>query len=235
MTSTPVLLLAGTPTSSPVADHAVIGYCHPGVVRAEFCASLLATAMEGKTPLDSVLTFQSGPNISTARNKIVADFLTRQRAPWLLMVDTDMVFTGDALDRLIAAADPVLRPVLGGLCFSQNGDDDPYPVMYELGEGVNGSLAFTRYTTWPENDCQRVSATGAAFLLMHRRALTRIEKSSKDPAGPWFREAPIGAPLALMGEDMTFCLRAAAANIPVHVYTGVQVGHMKPVMLGKVA
>jgi GT2 family glycosyltransferase len=37
-----------------------------------------------------------------------------------------------------------------------------------------------------------------------------------------------------MGEDMTFCLRAAAAGIPVHVATGVQVGHMKPGMLGKV-
>ena len=218
----------------PGPDHAVIGYCHPGTVRAEFCASLLATAMEGKTPLDSVLTYQSGPNISTARNKIVADFLIRQRAPWLLMVDTDMVFAGDALDRLIAAADPDERPLLGGLCFSQNGNDDPYPVMYELGKGEGGSLAFTRYTTWPEDSCQRVSATGAAFLLMHRAALQRIEAVSKDPAAPWFRESPVGAPLALMGEDMTFCLRAAAAGIPVHVYTGVQVGHMKPVMLGKV-
>jgi hypothetical protein len=115
-------------------EHAVIGYCHPGTVRAEFCASLVATAMEGKTPLDAVLTLASGPNISTARNRIVADFLTRQHAPWLLMVDTDMVFAGDALDRLIAAAHPVERPIIGGLCFSQDGDTS-YPVMYELGEG----------------------------------------------------------------------------------------------------
>lgn len=216
-----------------MADHAVIGYIHPGTVRAEFCASLLATAMEGKTPLDSVLTYRSGPNISTARNKIVADFLGRQRAPWLLMADTDMVFAGDALDRLIAAADPAERPILGGLCFSQNGDDDPYPVMYELGQGKAGTLAFTRYTTWPEDTCQRVSATGAAFLLMHRTALQRIETVSKDISAPWFRETPVGTPLAMLGEDLTFCLRAAAAGIPVHVHTGVQVGHMKPVMLGK--
>jgi GT2 family glycosyltransferase len=189
--------------------------------------------MEGKTPLDAVLTLASGPNISTARNRIVADFLTRQHAPWLLMVDTDMVFAGDALDRLIAAAHPVERPILGGLCFSQDGDTS-YPVMYELGENDNGSLAFVRYTTWPEDACQRVSATGAAFLLMHRDALLKIEKVSKDPAAPWFRESPVGAPLALMGEDMTFCLRAGAAKIRIHVHTGVQIGHMKPTMLGKV-
>jgi GT2 family glycosyltransferase len=214
-------------------EHAVIGYCHPGTVRAEFCASLVATAMEGKTPLDAVLTLASGPNISTARNRIVADFLTRQHAPWLLMVDTDMVFAGDALDRLIAAAHPVERPIIGGLCFSQDGDTS-YPVMYELGEGEGGSLAFVRYTTWPEDACQRVSATGAAFLLMHRDALLKIEQVSKDPAAPWFRESPVGAPLALMGEDMTFCLRAGAAKIRIHVHTGVQIGHMKPTMLGKV-
>jgi hypothetical protein len=53
-------------------------------------------------------------------------------------------------------------------------------------------------------------------------------------SAPWFKEVPVGAPLALMGEDLTFCLRCQAAGIPVHVHTGIQVGHMKPVMLGKV-
>jgi GT2 family glycosyltransferase len=37
-----------------------------------------------------------------------------------------------------------------------------------------------------------------------------------------------------MGEDLTFCLRAAAAGYPIHVHTGVQVGHMKSTTLGKV-
>jgi hypothetical protein len=49
-------------------------------------------------------------------------------------------------------------------------------------------------------------------------------------AAPWFRETPVG-PMALMGEDMTFCLRCAAAGIPVHVHTGVKAGHMKTTML----
>ena len=52
--------------------------------------------MEGATPVDTVLTYASGPNISTARNLIVDEFLRMQRAPWLLMVDTDMVFAGAA-------------------------------------------------------------------------------------------------------------------------------------------
>lgn len=216
-------------------DHAVIGYCHPGIVRAEFAASLLAVAMEGRTQLDAVITLEWGPNISTARNKISADFLTRP-TPWLLMCDTDMVFAGDALDRLIAAADPVKRPIVGGLCYSPiAGSETPYPTMYELVEKGPGRIGFVRPETVPDDQLVRVSATGTGFLLIHRTALEKIRDVSKDIAAPWFRETSAGEPMALMGEDLTFCLRAGAAGIPVHVHTGVQVGHMKPVMLGKVS
>ena len=215
-------------------DHAVIGYCHPGHVSAEFCASLISTVMEGSTPLDAVLTYASGPNISTARNKITDEFLRCQRAPWLLMCDTDMVFAADALDRLIAAADPVERPLVGALCFSPAAGE-VRPTMYEITQKESGALGFVHWETWPEDTCVKVSATGTGFLLMHRGALETVEKTSNDRAAPWFRESPVGAPLSLMGEDLTFCLRCAAAGIPIHVHTGVAVGHMKSVMLGKVS
>ena len=216
-----------------MADHAVIGYVHPGVVRAEFCASLLSAVMEGSTPLDTVLTYASGPNISTPRNLVVDEFLRQQRAPWLLMCDTDMVFSGSALDRLIAAADPVERPLVGALCFSPAAGE-VRPTMYEITQKESGALGFAHLQTWPEDTCVQVSATGTGFLLMHRAALEKVAAHSRDAAAPWFRETPVGSPLTLMGEDMTFCLRAGAAGIPVHVHTGVQVGHMKPEMLGKV-
>lgn len=210
-------------------DHVVIGYVHPGTVRAEFCASLLAIAMEGKTPLDAVLTLESGPNISTARNKLCADFLAGQRAEWLFMCDTDMVLEADAADRLIAAADPVDVPVLGGLCWSLEAGAR-VPTMYELVREDGGQLAFTRHSRWPDDAVVRVSATGAACLLIHRSALERVRLHAGDKAAPWFRETAVG-PMALMGEDMTFCLRCAAAGIPVHVHTGVKAGHMKTTML----
>jgi GT2 family glycosyltransferase len=204
------------------------------MVRAEFAASILNLVTKGPVPVETVLAYQSGPNISTGRNQLVNSFLTEYSAPWLLMLDTDMVFGEDAAARLIAAADPLERPVVGALCFSQNFEGAPYSTMYDLTEPEPGRLAFARRSGWPEDECVEVSATGAACLLMHRDALEKVRKTSNDAAAPWFRELPIGAPLALMGEDMTFCLRAAAAGIPVHVHTGVQVGHIKPVMLGKV-
>lgn len=214
-----------------MTDHAVIGYLRRDLVHGAFSESLLSVVMEGKTPVDTVLALEWGPNLSTGRNLIVRDFLDRPGSPpWLLMVDTDMVLQADTADRLIAAADPAERPIVGALCYSLS-QGVKQPTMYELVEGAPGGLAFRRLREWPEDACVRVSATGTGCLLMHRDALLAVEKRTDDPCAPWFRESAIGAPLSLMGEDLTFCLRAGAAGIPIHVATGVRVGHMKTTML----
>jgi GT2 family glycosyltransferase len=213
-------------------QHVAVGYVHGAQVTSQFLASLLAVARKhGGARVDVFLAAPSGPNISEARNLVVRRFLEECAAPWLLMVDTDMVFTPADVDKLVAAADPLRRPVLGALCFSQDGQTgEQYPTMYELVQEPGGEqVGFARYKIWPEDVCMPVSATGAAFLLMHRDALAAIEKASGDRAAPWFRESVIGA--ALVGEDMTFCLRCAAAGIPVHVHTGVRAGHIKTTML----
>ena len=216
-------------------DHVVFGYCHGGVVRAEFAASLLALAMEAATPLDAVIAWESGPNIATARNQIVNKFLTEGDTAWLLMADTDMVFAPDAADRLIAAADPVSRPIVGGFCLQRDKDGGtPYPTMFEFGQDAAGRVGFSRLRQWPGNGLVRVDGTGTGFLLMHRDALETVAKAVNDPAAPWFREMPGQAPLALLAEDLTFCLRCRLAEVPVHVHTGVKIGHVKPVMLGEV-
>lgn len=222
----------GARPAAAAADQVVIGYVHPGTVRAEFCASLLAVCMEGATRVASVIAVGSGPNISTARNMVCRQFLEQDQAAWLLMCDTDMWFPADTADRLVAAADPVERPVVGALCYSQNTDNgggEPYPTMYELAEGPAGEIVFVRYRQWPEGVVVQVAGTGAACLLIHRTVLERVEKHAGDRAAPWFRESGNGS--ALVGEDLTFCLRCAAAGIPVHVATGVAVGHVKTTML----
>ncbi len=215
-------------------DRAVISYIHPGVVRAEFMRSMLNTVVAEHERIEAVLSLQSGPLISNARNDAVSMFLTNHKAPWLWMVDTDMVFAANALVRLIEAADPRERPIMGGLCYS-DGPEGPLPVLFELVEKEDHA-EFARYTVWPEDQPFRVAGTGAACLLMHREALRRIASGwgeKIDRAFPWFRESSIKN-RRVLGEDLTFCLRAQTAGIPIYVHTGVQIGHMKSTMLGKV-
>jgi GT2 family glycosyltransferase len=208
-----------------VADRAVVGYVHPGTVRAEFMASLLAIAPVRTLPV------QSGPRISEARNLLVRRFLEGD-ATWLFMVDTDMVFAADAVDRLVAAADPVERPVVGGLTYCPGLlGAEPDPTMFQRVD-VRGEPGLIHYRDWPRGECVQVAATGAAALLIHRTALERVAKTAEDPAAPWFCESRLGG--LLIGEDLTFCLRCADAGIPVWVHTGVQFGHVKSVMLGTV-
>ena len=209
-----------------MTDRAVIAYLRGENVRGAFHESLLAIALEGPEPRPAVLALEWGPNLSTGRNKLADDFLRRYDAPWLLMVDTDMKLPLDVLPRLIAAADPVERPIVGGLCYTLDAGAR-VPTMYELTRKDSGELAFARPASWPEDALVQVSATGTACLLMHRTALETVRKHSGDIAAPWFRETAVGAPLSLMGEDMTFCLRAGAAGLPIFVHTGVQVDHLK--------
>jgi len=133
------------------------------------------------------------------------------------------------LDRLIEAADPAGRPVVGGLCFTENPGGPPLPTLYELTRDGDGQPAFARHETWPDDGLVRVTATGAACLLIHRDALEAVGKQAGDGAAPWFREWVVGS--SLIGEDLTFCLRCGVAGIPVHVHTGVRAGHMKTTMI----
>lgn len=212
---------------------AAVGYVHGGTVRAEFLASMLAlSAREGGfLPLIAV---QSGPNLSEARNIVAKRFLAECDLEWLLMADTDMVFMPDAPDRLIDAADAATRPVMAALCYSQDLDGSAQPMMYQSVTDGSGQHGFVRYRHGAGEADQPVlvSATTTAFLLIHRSALEKVRAQSRTPAAPWFMETPVGS--ALVGEDMTFCMRCADAGVPVHVHTGVEVGHVKSVILGNV-
>lgn len=215
-------------------DHVVIGYVSGGWNRDEFTTSLVAITRRSRACfVDDVISVRSGPNVSRGRNTVVTLFLEHHDAPWLLMCDTDMALPWDVADRLTAAADPVSAPVVGGLCFTENPGGEPLPTLYELTRDADGEPAFARHASWPDSALVRVTATGAACLLIHRDALEAAGKASGDGAAPWFRESVAGG--SLIGEDLTFCLRCGVAGIPVHVHTGVRAGHVKAVMLGKVS
>lgn len=63
-----------------------------------------------KEPL-SVLSILSGPVLHRARNELCAMYLRDCQEPALLMVDSDIEFTGDDVDRIMAHDAPVVSGV----------------------------------------------------------------------------------------------------------------------------
>ena len=173
-----------------------------------------------------------------ARNKAVEQFLTERDAPWLFWIDTDMGFAADTIDRLVEVADPVDRPIVGGLCFTQREtradglggwDTAAAPTVFDwVHEGDQQGFAIR--WDYPENTVTQCAGTGSACILIHR---TAFEKIYAEYGAAWYDRAFNTSMKQLTSEDLSFCMRALALNIPVHVHTGVKTSHQKTLWLSE--
>lgn len=223
----------------PPRDRVVVSWLFPsaGDVNGNFMGSVVNLMgydlhKEGGRILNGggFVPVSSGPNIATARNKQVRKFLPMD-ADWLWILDSDMVFEPDTLERLMEEADPVKAPVVGGLCFGKKqvgtGGPEYFTTLYHFDE----DLKAYRLNEWPENTMLPVNATGAACLLIHRSVLEAMgEKFADRDPWPWFEEVNNAG--YVYSEDVTFCIRAQQCGFPIHVHTGVEVKHMKPEVIG---
>jgi len=176
--------------------------------------------------------------ISANRNKVTTDFLDATDGEWLFMVDTDMGFTHDTVDRLVASADPVARPVMGALTFQLKRRQPVtnalraerfriQPVLLQF-VATDDEVGFRPIGDYPRDQVVQVDGTGAACLLMHRDALAKVRAEHGDA---WFE--PMKHPTGERGkprmfsEDLSFCVRLQAVGVPVHVDTAVKTTHEK--------
>jgi GT2 family glycosyltransferase len=197
-----------------VEQDTIIGYVRGSEVSGAFLDSLMDLLGEdGYRTISGTLRVETGPALVAARNQLVKVFLEQTDATWLFMVDTDMVFEADVIERLRAVASPHI--IAGALCFGWFADARiAKPTLY--GEGM------TQITEWAPGSLVPVYATGAACLLIHRRSLEAM------PPGAWFKQDPYGA----WGEDQGFFMVAADAGIRAVVDTSTQVLHDKHIRVG---
>ena len=174
--------------------------------------------------------------IVAARNDTVRQFMKMPHVDWLLWIDTDMGFEADALDRLVASADPDTAPVVGGLCFMMRevGMDgvggflvQPAPTVFTY-QTVDGVSGFRVEKDYPRDQMVQVAATGSAFILIHKSAFQKV----LDEYGPvWYSPVFNQTSQMWISEDLSFCMRANALEIPIHVHTGIKTTHYKHVWL----
>ena len=167
-----------------------------------------------------------------ARNKVTKAFLDEHESEWLWWVDSDMGWEFDALERLIDAADPVERPIVGGLCFGTRpvADDgcggqmfQAFPTVYALDER-DDAAGFSPIYDYPVNELIQVGATGSAFVLIHRSVMEAVRAKFGDT---WYDRIPHPKSKVPFGEDLSFCLRAINCGFPIHVHTGIRTNHHK--------
>lgn len=174
------------------------------------------------------------------RNEVARDFLESD-AEWLWFVDADMGWDPDALERLMAAADPVHRPIVGGLCFGFGPITDrvdqaqgvlkrPFPTIFDVAE-TDDDIGFRSRWWYVPNRLQQCAATGAAMLLIHRSVFEAM--SAEWPGVGWFDRMKHPKAKKLWGEDTSFCMRAGLLGIPVHVHAGVKTSHLKTIYVSE--
>lgn len=220
-----------------------VGFIHPaGSLSPQFARCLrMVVVREAAVPslrrIVGEFDHESSANVSLARCKIVREFLAHPAKPdWLWMVDSDMTFPEDILDRLLAAADPKERPIVGGLCFGVrplqvDGHDvfseclstplELFPTVFSLDD--DGRMV--HHFDYPENATFAVNSTGAACLLVHRSVLADPRWTADGHPLPWFRESVLHGQVC--SEDHFFCLRAGSLGFPVHINTAARTGHVK--------
>jgi len=173
-----------------------------------------------------------------ARNSAAVQLLASD-SDYLLWIDTDMGFAPDALYRLLQVAHPVDRPIVGGLCFmDRHVHEDgmhgfrtrPSPTIFAARLDDDGVPRTAVVPMYPVNAVMRVAATGSAFILIHRSVFEKMSVAF----GPTWYERVMGPEGTLLGEDVSFCMRALELDIPVHVHTGVRTTHYKSRWLSEI-
>ena len=222
-----------------MTDTVTVGFLHPGHYAACFARSLQDMYLHDLANDQRMFTHDAGEfaeqcgsgGIVSGRNLLATKMLEVSKADWLFMVDSDMGFARDTVDRLIASADPVARPVVGALAFAHKTDGRKelngirykcQPTIYDFVELEHEAGVVPRFN-YERDAVVPCGATGGACLLIHRSVLQKI----RDQYGEtWFN--PITHPKGTtFSEDLSFCIRVAGVGVQLHVDTAIKTTHDK--------
>lgn len=164
-----------------------------------------------------VFDYIRGYDCATARNNI-AKQTKKEKADYVLMVDSDIVLPSNALKLLLE--DPV-DVCLGCYAHRLYSKYDGRVTMFKMGE-----FDYTNYYTAAEVQAlrdeginrQQVHGGGMGCALIKADVFDRIQF-------PYFDWVNYSSG-SLLGEDTFFCSRCKKAGIPVYMDTRVQCGHV---------
>lgn len=191
-----------------------IAYLHPGHVEGAFHDSLvhLLTSQRGRETIGAIISQETGIGICEGRNLLAAKFM-QTGIEWMLMLDSDIAFLPDLIDRLIEIATDCA--IATAIYFAWNRHTrDIRPTIYDADLKV--------LLDWSRDKAFEVGACGAGCMLIHRKVFEKI-------AQPWFQQAPDGNYL----EDIGLCLNASKVGIKIMCDPTIALGHSKGFIVGQ--
>jgi hypothetical protein len=217
-------------------ETAVLGYVHNGTVCQEFMQSVLACLYadwRDRQVLTTTLATRS-PSIAHNRNEVVRQFLQTD-ADWLWFVDTDMAFDPDTAYRMIDAANECGAKILSALYFGYSvtdleGQPILWPQWFRFRRKDEETTITLPVVQKIEPGIQELGAAGMGCCIIHRDVLVAMKEKYGSDGWIWFAHDLCrdrhGAP-ARMGEDVSFCARAAAVGYKTFGHGAIGVGHIK--------
>ena len=205
-------------------DSIILCWCDGGLVDGKFAEGMVYSILEARIPIKSAMRVQ-GNQIGRQRQNAFDYWLDHSDFPWVLWVDSDIVLTSDALEKVWDAADPIARPVVSGIYFISKENEQsvmtPFPALFQFVDGDPYKISYVH--PLPRDAIVKAGAAGFGFLLMHRRAALKLREVHG--ALPVFNVTGVGE--QFVSEDINFFKHMAAAEVPLFAHTGAVVKHMK--------
>ena len=152
----------------------------------------------------------------------------REGADYLMCIDSDIVWTPDDIEKLIAADKDVVSGIYANRQPVCNDPPTYTPCLYKRVPAGEYAVMMTI----PQELC-RVDASGMGFVLIRRRVVEKMVELIPELGYP-FDFLPISeingkdnGKTGLVGEDMCFFHRLHKAGFELWCEPSVQVGHLK--------
>lgn len=167
-----------------------------------FTASLASLEL----PPGSRVEISTGNERSPQRNQLV-QFALDEDLAWIWFIDDDHVFGPDVVTRLLEHQLEVVQ----ALCLMRRKPFPPAAFQSLNEEETHGD--YLDLTALIRPDVVEVQSCGTAGMLIETDMFSRIEE-------PWFQQNDFRS------EDIRFCERLRAAEIPIHVDLTTVTGHL---------
>src|SRR3990167_9478811 len=151
------------------------------------------------------LAFSEGTYLPEARNFIHNAYLSESNLPYLMMMDSDILFPPNIVERLMAHH----VPMVGGW-YRNKGKKTP--VVYDFVEDDAQGIGQWRNRAVPGTGLERVNGMGAGCWLMTREVAEKLGRNPYD--------------MNTGGEDMVLCRKLMKLGIPLHVDWDVNCAHL---------